>query len=104
MRKSSARFWTMPVPLGMVVADHPAYCAKACFNRMDRRNKRLLFEKRLPWDFINRLEEDLISFFSSPSPTTPSKDDAVYVGAFGSSFERAIGHAVAQFLMLKSKS
>ncbi|WKX96783.1 hypothetical protein Q1695_012882 [Nippostrongylus brasiliensis] len=83
---------------------HPAYCAKACFNRMDRRNKRLLFEKRLPWDFINRLEEDLISFFSSLSPTTPSKDDAVYVGAFGSSFERAIGHAVAQFLMLKSKS
>ncbi|KHJ82195.1 hypothetical protein OESDEN_18113, partial [Oesophagostomum dentatum] len=82
---------------------HPAYYGKACFDRMDRRSKRLLSEKRLPWGFIDNLEGELLSFFCSTSPTS-NKDDAVYIGMFENSLERALAHAIAQFLMLKSKS
>ncbi|PIO59498.1 hypothetical protein TELCIR_19038, partial [Teladorsagia circumcincta] len=28
---------------------HPAYCGRACFERMDIKSRRLLSEKRLPW-------------------------------------------------------
>lgn len=84
---------------------HPAYCGKACFERLDGKSKRLLSGKRLPWGFIDQLEGELLSFFSTSSPTgTSMKNDAVYVADFDNSFERALGHAVAQFLMLKSKS
>ncbi|ETN82082.1 hypothetical protein RB195_020162 [Necator americanus] len=82
---------------------HPAYYGKACFDRMSSRSKRLLSEKRLPWGFIDQLEGELLSFFCSTSPDS-GKDDAVYVGVFENSLERALAHAVAQFLMLKSKS
>ncbi|CAJ0605157.1 unnamed protein product [Cylicocyclus nassatus] len=83
---------------------HPAYYGKACFERMDSRSKRLLSEKRLPWGFIDNLEGELLSFFCSTSPNSSGKDDNVYVGMFENSLERALAHAVAQFLMLKSKS
>ncbi|KAK6018684.1 hypothetical protein OSTOST_15722 [Ostertagia ostertagi] len=83
---------------------HPAYCGRACFERMDIKSRRLLSEKRLPWAFIDRLEGELLSFFCSSSPGAGASDDAVYVGVFGNSLERALGHAIAQFLMLKSKS
>ncbi|VDO42607.1 unnamed protein product [Haemonchus placei] len=84
---------------------HPAYCGKACFQRMDGKSKRLLSGKRLPWAFIDRLEGELLSFFCSSSPGAADLgDDAVYVCVFENSLERALGHAIAQYLMLKSKS
>uniref|UniRef100_A0A7I4Y930 R3H-assoc domain-containing protein n=1 Tax=Haemonchus contortus TaxID=6289 RepID=A0A7I4Y930_HAECO len=84
---------------------HPAYCGKACFQRMDGKSKRLLSGKRLPWAFIDRLEGELLSFFCSSSPGAADlSDDAVYVCVFENSLERALGHAIAQYLMLKSKS
>ncbi|RCN34004.1 hypothetical protein ANCCAN_20162 [Ancylostoma caninum] len=83
---------------------HPAYYGKACFDRMDSRSKRLLSEKRLPWGFIDNLEGELLSFFCSGTSPTSGKDDAVYIGVFENPLERALAHAVAQFLMLKSRS
>ncbi|EPB77564.1 hypothetical protein ANCCEY_03322 [Ancylostoma ceylanicum] len=83
---------------------HPAYYGKACFDRMDSRSKRLLSGKRLPWGFIDNLEGELLSFFCSTGSPASGKDDAVYIGVFENSLERALAHAVAQFLMLKSRS
>lgn len=45
-----------------------------------------------------------MSFFCSGSSPASGKDDAVYIGMFENSLERALAHAVAQFLMLKSRS
>uniref|UniRef100_A0A1I7XB84 Carnitine O-palmitoyltransferase n=1 Tax=Heterorhabditis bacteriophora TaxID=37862 RepID=A0A1I7XB84_HETBA len=76
---------------------HPAYSSKACFERLDGRNKRLLLEKRLPWAFIDYIEDQLRSFFST------ADKNSVFTGRFESSKERALIHAVAQYLMLSSK-
>ncbi|PAV80490.1 hypothetical protein WR25_14983 [Diploscapter pachys] len=77
---------------------HPAYSARACFERLDARAKKLLSGKSVNWPFVDFIEDQLRVFFSS------ADKDGVYLGRFPVASDRALGHAVAQYLWLNSKS
>jgi len=79
-------------------AHHPAYSAESCFSRMDRRFKKVLLKGRnVPYDFIEKAERRLRSFFTE----TPG---ATYAEELASRFKRFYLHATAQFLELRSQS
>ncbi|CAJ0959800.1 unnamed protein product, partial [Mesorhabditis belari] len=77
---------------------HPAYSAKACFDRIDNRLKQVLQQQKcLPWAFVDKMENQLRTLYTVDS-------SSVWVGICESGLHRMLVHAVSQYLMLTSKS
>lgn len=79
---------------------HPAYSGAACFSRLDVKFKKLFSRRRLPWAFMNDVENALRSFFLANG--TP---DAEWASApLSSAWHRLILHGISQYLSLHSTS
>ncbi|CAJ0586649.1 unnamed protein product, partial [Mesorhabditis spiculigera] len=76
---------------------HPAYSAKACFERMEPKFKQFFQHRELPWALVDKTERQLRDAFGLDS-------SAIWIANYESGFDRMIVHGVAQFLMLTSKS
>ena len=78
-------------------ADHPAYSARACFERLDNKFKSALTRKRVPYNMVDDLETKLRQFFVS-------QPNGVWIDIIEGSHTRIYVHALAKFLSLTSSS
>ncbi|KAM6962502.1 R3H domain-containing protein 4 [Aplochiton taeniatus] len=74
-----------------------AFSAQEYFQRIDRRLRATLRRKQMPIGTVEKLEENLVTFFVA----TPH---SVYTTILKSSFERLLLHAVCQYMDLISAS
>jgi hypothetical protein len=79
-------------------AHHPGYSAKTCFQRLDKEFKKALSKKSgVRMELIEKLETEFRKFFND-------NPNGVWSDSVNSNQKRFYLHAVAQFLMLQSRS
>ncbi|CAB3405615.1 unnamed protein product [Caenorhabditis bovis] len=83
---------------------HHIYSGKACFDRIDNRNKRILLGKKVNWALVDHLEEELRELFMDDVLGQNHDGEIVYVTNFPLASDRLIAHIVAQYLWLNSQS
>jgi hypothetical protein len=77
---------------------HPAFSARACFERLDNKFKSALTRKRgVPYHMVDDLEHKLRSFYQA-------QPNGVWIDLVEGSHTRIYVHAIANFLSLSSSS
>ncbi|KAG8197933.1 hypothetical protein JTE90_020311 [Oedothorax gibbosus] len=78
-------------------ADHPAFTASKCFQKIDGDLRFMLKKKHVPLGTLTYLEQELVTFFGN-------RPQSIYHCQFPNSYDRLMIHALSQYMDLSSLS